>query len=216
MKYLKDETTLISVHQLKELFPDTSWDWNIDLPTDLQQLLGLEQVEEAPKPVVANSNVEEDGWERVNGLLKTKWKSTPLNSQQLDVLKLSIWEEIKIHRTKILDGNFLHNGHWFHCTDKDKIVFSNLKSTALERRIDGLPLNEIATHDGTPVYLKTVDNGAVTITYDQVNGIVNACTSHVKRTYECAAYHQAMLNASANPSSYNWHTGWQPQYGESV
>jgi len=156
-----------------------------------------------PFSVIGTNYAIEDGWFD-NTIVKT--------TEEINKEKLSIWEDIKLHRTKILDGNFFHNGHWFHCTDKDKIVFSNLKSTVLERRLDSLPLNETATHDGTPVYLKTVDNGAITITYEQVGGIVNACTSHVKKTYECAAYHQVMLNASNSPSSYNWKTGWQIQY----
>lgn len=205
---------LVKNNEMSLKFPNTSWDWNIELPDDMCEILQVHKVLPTPMPISTTHKVVEDGFEIIDNKHYKKWKLVELPVTPVSVIKADVWEQIKLHRTKILNGNFFLDGHWYHCNPDSKTEFNTMKLAALERKFEGLPLNTNIVTDGSPVYVKTVDNGYMPITYEKAIQLVEACSIHVKRTYECAAVHQVALNSSSTPLDYNWHTGWQPQYGE--
>lgn len=133
--------------------------------------------------------------------------TTPLSET-----RARIWTEIKAYRTARLDGGFFYDGHWYHSDDKMKIEFNTLKLKALEVLIAAGDMDANIIIDGTPIKVKTIDNGYLSVSYNQILGIVTAGEVQTKRTYETAATHEYYLNISPTPESYNWHTGWPDIY----
>lgn len=116
------------------------------------------------------------------------------------------WEEIKLYRTKLLDtGGFFCKGHWYHSDPAMKTEFMNLKMKVLEAIIaGGVDLDSNIVIDATPTYVKSMDNGYITVTYNDILAIVAAAEVQVKRIYTAAATHQYFLSVSADKSSYKF------------
>jgi hypothetical protein len=134
------------------------------------------------------------------------------NIETVEHKRERIWEAIKVHRKYIIDGGFSTNGHWYHSDIDSKTEFNTLKLKALEHMISGGNMNDKIVIDGTNTKIKTMDNGYMEVSHNDILAIVAAGEIHTKRAYECAATHQYCLNLSSTPETYDWSTGWQPIY----
>ncbi len=116
------------------------------------------------------------------------------------------WEEIKIYRTKLLEtGGFQYGPHWYHSDTTMKTEFMNLKMKVLEAIIlGGADLDANIVIDGGPTLVKTMDNGYMPVTGNDILGIVAAAEIQTKRIYTAAATHQYYLSISSNKTGYNF------------
>lgn len=136
--------------------------------------------------------------------------------------KDSVWEDIKTYRSKRLDGGFFVNGHWYHSDIPSKTEFNTLKLKALEHKMDSGNMDDLIQIDGYNTQVKTMDNGYMNISFNDILAIVAAGEIQTKRTYAAGATHQYFLNLSNDPVNYNYKSAingvpasaWPAIYGE--
>jgi len=156
------------------------------------------------------------------GLLRSMWTGWSWMEQPYVYIpdpyiaqrKSEIWEDIKNYRTARLAGGYLYNGHWYHSDIAAKIELLGLQNKAIIQMINAGDLDDYIVIDGTNTQVKTIDNGYMELTFNDALNIALAGEIQTKRTYERAAIHKALLDATSDPDSYNWHTGWPAIYGE--
>jgi len=157
-----------------------------------------------------------------NGLLRSNWYGTEWveveylyrENPYIAQRKAEIWDQIKAYRTERLAGGYLYDGHWYHSDLAAKIELLGLQNKAIIQRLDEGDLDDFIVIDGTNTQIKTIDNGYMELTFNDALNIALAGEVQTKRTYERAAIHKALLDATSDPDSYNWYTGWPAIYGE--
>lgn len=155
-----------------------------------------------------------------DGLLRSNWSGTYwfeapyvyAEDPQIAIRKGEIWEDIKAYRTIRLAGGYLYEGHWYHSDIAAKIELLGLQNKAIIQMINAGDLDENIVIDGSNTKVKTIDNGYMELTFNDALNIALAGEVQTKRTYECAAFHKALLDMSSDPDSYDWHTGWPEIY----
>lgn len=122
------------------------------------------------------------------------------------------WEEIKAYRTTKLNGGFECDGHWYHSDPVSKTEFLGLKIKALEIMLASGDMTANMQIDGSDTKIKTIDNGYMTVTGNNIMAIVNAAEVQTKKIYTNAATHEYFLGLSATPSTYDYSSGWPAVY----
>lgn len=135
-----------------------------------------------------------------------------IDPEPLPDKRARIWNDIKMYRTLCLAGGYQYNGHWYYSDIPAKIELLGLQNKAIIQMINAGNLDDYIVIDGTNTQIKTIDNGYMELTFNDALNIALAGEVQTKRTYERAAIHKALLDASSDPDSYNWHTGWPETY----
>lgn len=143
-------------------------------------------------------------------------------SNYLAEMKAIKWEEIKRYRTFRLEGGFFTNGHWYHSDLASKTEYNTMKLKALEHKMESGNMADLIVIDGSNTQVKTMDNGYMNISHNDILSIVAAGEIQTKRTYTAAATHQYFLNLSSDPANYDYKTAiggvpasaWPTIYGE--
>ena len=118
------------------------------------------------------------------------------------------WEEMKHYRERLLNGGVQYNGHWYYTDNPSLLEFLNLKVRSLERVIEGKPLDVKVVIGDSPTYIKTMDNGYMEVTWQDIIGVHNAIEIKRKQIYTMMAYHREQMLASNDFLNYNYKTGF--------
>lgn len=118
-------------------------------------------------------------------------------------VKVVRWQEIKSERDRRKAGGVkvdVENGDkWFHSDDSSRIQQL------------GLVMFGVAV---PPVQWKTMDGSFVSMTQELANQIFQAVASADQAIFAKAEDHRIAMEASADPASYDFSTGWPLIYGE--
>lgn len=134
----------------------------------------------------------EDSYIPAGATLITEAEALELAKPKLDVEQ--VWELIKRKRSAHEQGGVLVSGKWFH-SDAD----SRIKYLGLLLSGNNIPAN---------LQWKTMDGSFVTMTKALVDSIFAALVQQDTLIYQVAEQHKVALEASADPTKYDFSTGW--------
>lgn len=112
-------------------------------------------------------------------------------------VKAQKWAQIKAERDRRKSGGVLAGGHWFHSDDAS--------------RIQQLGLVMMGANMPTGIQWKTLTAGSavfVEMTPTLAQQIFNATATYDQAVFSAAETHRLAMEASADPASYNFSTGW--------
>lgn len=114
--------------------------------------------------------------------------------------KAILWERIKAERDRRkLDGGYKVGSKWFHSD-----TFSRTQQIGLVLLGSSIP---------SGLQWKTMDGSFVTMTQTLANQIFGAAAAQDVATFQAAEVHKAAMEASADPSAYDFSGGWPAIYG---
>jgi hypothetical protein len=129
-----------------------------------------------------------------------------------------MWEYIKAERERRKTGGVKVNiagvGKWFHTDNDSRIQQLGLKDRARDLLGAGGAMTDNIFILGQQVNWKTMDGSFVPITAQATFDIVSAVGDLDAVQHATAEAHKAAMEASADPASYDYSTGWQAIFGE--
>jgi hypothetical protein len=126
--------------------------------------------------------------------------NTPLPADQPDPSEI-MWERIKAERDRRKEiGGYPAVGKWFHSD-----VYSRTQILALAQLGANLPAD---------VQWKTMDGTFLLLTPTIVGQMFQAAIAQDNATFKAAEVHRVAMEASADPASYDFSTGWPAVFGE--
>jgi hypothetical protein len=146
----------------------------------------------------------------VNGTLV--WVETATLAEQ----QAAVWERIKDKRDSIKRGGVLVNGSWFHSDDSSRIQQLGLKDQARDMLAAGGTATDVLYKLGYPIQWKTMSGAFVPMTVQLAVDIVAAVGDADARSFAKAEQHRVAMVASANPSAYDYSTGWPQVYADTL
>lgn len=112
-----------------------------------------------------------------------------------------IWESIKAERDRRTEtGGYLVGDKWYHSDQKS--------------RSQQLGLVLLGANIPENLQWKTMDGSFVTMTATLAQQILAAAAASDQAIFTAAEIHKAAMEASAEPASNGFSTGWPPAYGE--
>jgi hypothetical protein len=129
-----------------------------------------------------------------------------------------MWESIKAERDRRKSGGIkVKVGSiykWFNSDADSRIQLIGLKDKARDLLAAGGAMTDKLTILGQTVKWKTMDGSFVEITAQLAFDIVAAAGDLDAQLFATAEAHKAAMEASADPASYDFSTGWPPSFGE--
>lgn len=132
---------------------------------------------------------------------------TPITQAQADALRKPIlsasdvWNLIKAERDRrIQSGGYKVGAKWFHSD-----TFSRTQQMGLVMMGANIPV-------GTQ--WKTMDGSTVTMTQTLAGQIFGTAAASDIAIFEAAETHRVAMEASADPATYDFSTGWPKAFGE--
>lgn len=148
----------------------------------------------------------EEGWELQPGEIVFDHDATESELQQAfsgrsAAIKARKWEAIKTERDRRTDnGGYKVGTKWFHSDQK-----SRSQQLGLVLLGANIPAN---------LQWKTMDGSFVTMTQTLARQILAAGAASDQAIFTVAEHHRAAMEASADPASYDYSTGWPKIFGE--
>jgi hypothetical protein len=133
--------------------------------------------------------------------------------QKISEVHSQKWEQIKAERLARNDGGVLVDGYWFHTDGYSRIQHLGLKDEVKDT--EGLNTDPLVI-DGESVLWKTMSGEFTPMTRKRVKDIVAAVKVLDKRLFKAAEIHRMTMEASADPESYDYSTGWPAKYEDAV
>lgn len=121
-------------------------------------------------------------------------------SSELAEIKAEMWRKIQIERDRRKSGGVQVGGNWFHSDDTS--------------RIQQLGLVMFGANMPNNIMWKTMSGSFVLMTPTLAQQIFTAVAASDMVIFAKAEEHKANMNASPDPTSYNYLTGWPLIYGE--
>lgn len=120
-------------------------------------------------------------------------------TESSDAIKARKWEEIKKYRDNLVEnGGCKMGGHWYH------------SDTISRTRYLGLMMLGASIPAGNE--WKTMENGFVPITQTWVQQVFGALFAQDAALMDAGKAHKTALDASSDPASYDYTTGWPETY----
>lgn len=131
----------------------------------------------------------------------TDAEAAALQKPTIDQAKAAKWEAIKAsrdHRTE--NGGYKVGSHWFHSDQKSR----------------SQQLGLVLLGAGIPASLpwKTMDGSFVTMSQTLAQQVLGAAAASDQAIFAAAETHKAAMEASADPSAYDFSGGWPKGFGE--
>lgn len=200
------------------------------LNADLLDEFGADPVMEGAQPIpgpfqsVYREGVEQNqfGW-----FVKYSLRDWP--QEEIDAYKASgkmeRWEAIKAERERRKTSGFslVVNGvtHWFHSDTDSKVQHFGNKDTARDQFASGSTMDSalLDPTTGQQILWKTLTPAGtpevwLPLTCQLAFDIVKAGKAAEFAHHRIAAYHKQQMEASNNPSTYDFSGGWTPIFGE--
>jgi len=147
------------------------------------------------------------------------WRVENWSQEEIDTFKAATidarWEAIKAERDGARTrGGVTVAGHWFHTDTDSRIKWLGLKDSARDLLAAGGAGADQVVVDGAAVAWKTMAGSFVPVTVQLALDVVEATKVLDKRLFTVAEQHNAALRAAADPTAYDYSTGWPARYGE--
>lgn len=161
-----------------------------NLPTDLIEVAQEDHV-------VAMARAPGDMLDVVNGRVVVVPKPAPTP----DEAKAAKWQAIKADRDRRTDtGGYLVGTKWFHSDQKSRSQQLGLVLLGFSIPVD--------------LQWKTMDGSFIGMTPTLAQQILGAAAGSDQAIFSVAETHKAAMEASTDPASYDFSTGWPKVYGE--
>lgn len=135
----------------------------------------------------------------------------------LNAVKTSRWEAIKAERDRRKSGGFKvrvgSSNKWFHSDADNRIQHLGLKDKARDLIAGGGQMTDKLTILGQTVKWKTMDGSFVDVSAQVIFDIVAAACDLDAQLFAAAETHRVAMEASADPASYDFSTGWPATFG---
>lgn len=151
-----------------------------------------------------------------NGVLRNATSEEAQEIQQRqssikDNAKAEKWEEIKAERERrLMHGGMYFNKAWYHTDMQAQAQYLSWARKADQRLMEQGNMNAPLTIAGTnqPIMVKRMDNSFAVVTAKLAHDLIKAIEPQMAMTYAAAEAHKAKMEASADPSSYDFSKGW--------
>lgn len=157
------------------------------------EAIGLVRVVEVGE---RKDNLYFDNTETLEGALLTI-TAIPKDVVAIKAIK---WEAIKAERNRRKAGGVKVGAKWFHSDDGS--------------RIQQMGLVMMGANIPTNLQWKTMDGSFITMTQTLASQVFQAVAASDQAIFTVAEQHKAAMEASADPASYDYSTGWPKIYGE--
>jgi hypothetical protein len=178
------------------------WGQYDNLPTDLIDATEEEFMLTVNRPINHRITV-------INGRVATE----PIPPLPLAERQTAVWELIKAERDGRITGGVNVGGAWFHSDGYSRIQHLGLKDEVKDTT--GTDTDHVVI-DGEPVMWKTMSGAFVPMTRGLVKDIIKAVKTLDKRLFKAAEVHRAAMEASADPETYDFSSGWPARYEDAV
>ena len=133
--------------------------------------------------------------------LGASWDGQKFTNQINPQIKVDMWEAINGERDRrIQTGGYKVGAKWFHSD-----TFSRTQQMCLVMLGANIPANTL---------WKTMDGTTVTMTQALAGQIFATAAASDIAIFAAAETHKAAMEASADPASYDFSTGWPKVFGE--
>ncbi len=126
--------------------------------------------------------------------------NTPDPVESVTEVKARKWEAIKAERDRRKAGGVKVGTKWFHSDDGSRI-----QQTGLVMMGASIPAN---------LQWKTMDGSFITMTQTLASQVFQAVAAGDQAIFAAAETHRVAMEASADPASYDYSTGWPAIFGE--
>lgn len=127
-------------------------------------------------------------------------------------VKSAKWESIKAERERRKSGGFKvkvgSSNKWFHSDADSRIQHLGLKDKARDLIAGGGAMTDKLTILGQTVKWKTMDGSFVDVSAQVAFDIVASAGDLDAQLFAAAETHKAAMEASADPASYDFSSGW--------
>lgn len=113
---------------------------------------------------------------------------------------VQVWERIKADRDRRKAGGVKVGAKWFHSDDGS--------------RIQQMGLVMMGASIPAGLQWKTMDGSFITMTQTLASQVFQAVAASDQAIFAVAEQHRVAMEASADPASYDYSTGWPKIYGE--
>lgn len=113
-----------------------------------------------------------------------------------------MWERIKAERERRKVGGVKVGAHWFHTDDSSKIQYIGLAMMGAGMQAS--------------LKWKKMDGTFVTMTPELAGQVLQAVAALDVTAFAKAEEHRVAMEASADPASYDFSTGWPQTYAETL
>lgn len=125
-----------------------------------------------------------------------------------------VWDRIKAKRDAIKAGGVKVGTKWYHTDADSRIQHLGLKDQARDLLAAGQPDTTRLQKLGQDVRWKTMDGSFIYLTVKHAFDIVAAVGDLDALAFTAAETHRVAMEASADPASYDFSTGWPKAFGE--
>ena len=195
---LSDSFYPLDSDQIRAENPHTSFPSPMPLALDAYASV---QAESRPVFDTVTQSCVEAAPMQINGVWTQQWAITELPEEQaaanLTASKALKWEQIKAERDRRKEGGTLVSGKWFH-SDRD----SRIQQIGLVLMGASVPA----------VQWKTMDGSFVAMSQTLAGGIFAATAALDMALFAAAETHNAAMQASGTPDSYDFSAGWPAHY----
>lgn len=143
------------------------------------------------------------GWRAISGPEDVGPDETYSESQPavtVDQIKAAVWLKIKAERDRRKAGGVKVGAKWFHSDDGSRIQQMGLVMMGA-----AIPAN---------LQWKTMDGSFITMTQTLASQVFQTVAASDQTIFAVAEGHRVAMEASADPASYDYSTGWPKVYGE--
>lgn len=123
------------------------------------------------------------------------------------------WQAIKAKRDAIKAGGVKVGTKWYHTDADSRIQHLGLKDQARDMIAAGLPDSTRLQKLGQDVRWKTMDGSFIYLTAKHAFDIVSAVGDLDAMAFVAAETHRAAMEATADPTSYDFSAGWPETFG---
>lgn len=129
-----------------------------------------------------------------------------------------MWELIKSERGSRYSGGVKVGNKWFHTDLVSKTQHISNKDTARDQLSNGGKMTDALLDpvNGGKINWKTMDGSFVTLTCNLAFDIVKECKRYEIAVFQTAENHRVAMEASKDPSSYDYSTGWPSCYSGKI
>ncbi len=118
------------------------------------------------------------------------------------------WEEIKSERTAIELGGVQVGGKWYHTDDSSRIKYLGLYKLAEQALASGAVGTTVLQYGGQNIRWKTMDKTFVDMTVQRAQDVYFAVFGLDMTAFAAAEAHRVAMEASADPTIYDYSAGW--------
>jgi hypothetical protein len=167
-----------------------------------------EAVEVSDEVFFATINEQDGDWRLVDGEI-VKLDFPP---EDPAIVKARVWEFIKAKRDAIKKAGIKVGNKWYHSDADSRIQHLGLKDRARDLLAASGNLTDRLKVAGQDIRWKTMDGSLIYITAQMAIDIVDAVGILDALAHTQAEIHKAQMEASEDPSSYDFSAGWPAVY----